>query len=279
MEKLPGDVLPSTQFQLVSVKDVKKTPNVRYGIVVAGDNLGKVVPYMPPPKGISAEAARLTYDEKKGRFENKKQELQVERENEEDMLAIPVLMKAIRAAGKAPLNLDELQLVAEECLHRFGHDTIKRYCDGMLGKDAASKSKIHGGRDYESAVEKHMQTVVQDTASLALWLLEVSLYMHVGGTRKKTEWSKGNPIYRIAKDRNVSFEEAWAPLKEKYDVRQARAAKRLGLEVGKGGKPKPPATSENQPSKEGKGKKTKPTRTAKQPAKTTQSKTEKGGRK
>ena len=221
-------VLSCDEYEIVKGKDAK-APGVKSGIVVAGDDIGKIVSFREPQKGTSA-AASQPLTTRKSNLEQKNRELETKQHNEEDMLAVPFLVQAIKE-GTGRLALDELVLVAHECIARTYHDMLKRYCDAIFGAGTIGSAKE--GRDYAGAVEKRAVEVVKDPVSLSLFLLEVQLFNHIGRSREikeaKDRYSKPNPIYLIAKNRGVEFKELWVPLAEKYGVRKQRAASRLGL--------------------------------------------------
>ena len=147
------------------------------------------------------------------------------------MVAVPLLVQAVKDQGAGQLTLDELVLVAHECIARTYHDMLKRYCDAIFG--AGTIGSVKEGRDYAGAVEKRAEEVVKDPVSLSLFLLELQLFNHIGRSREikeaKDRYSKPNPIYLIAKNRGVEFDKIWAPIAERYGVRKQRAASRLGL--------------------------------------------------
>jgi ParB/RepB/Spo0J family partition protein len=249
--KPPAGVLGRDKFRIVKGRD-SKGPDVKHGIVVSGEDLGQVVAYIEVHGGSAAAASR-PLSERKSLFESRAKELDTKRMNEEDAIAITVLMNSIDPAS---LTVEELQHVAHECVARCYHDMLKRYSDRLFGEIKDS----NGIRDYVGATERRAKEVVKDPKTLAWFLMELMLFNHIGHLRESNEFSKGNSIYLLAKKRKVSFDKVFAPLQEKYDERKARSAARAGVEL----LPKQSPEKKTTPKKSGKstkkaakGKKTK----------------------
>jgi ParB/RepB/Spo0J family partition protein len=232
-------VLARDEFEVVEGL-AAKAPGVKAGIIVDGEGIGKVVTYVNSGRGTAAAAA-MPITERRLALQQKERELETKQRNEEDIVAILHLMSAVRAlqcdpkvlkgnplTEAQPLTVEELVLVAQECVARCHHDMLKRYCDGIFGLGHVVVNQ-YGGRDYSSAVEKRAKELVKDPASLAVFLLELMLFSHIGRIREKSQYGEGNLIYRIAKTRGVQFKEVFAPIEEVYSIRKQRAAARLGL--------------------------------------------------
>jgi ParB/RepB/Spo0J family partition protein len=214
-QQVKGGVLNRNEYDVVTGK-AAKDPKVHTGIIVSGqEDLGKVVTFL---KRSEKDPEPMTKQEKIGKYQSRERMIETVQTSEEDMVSIPAILKVIRASKK--LTLEELQFIAHDAIARGYHDFLMKACKGM---GLAIRETQYHTKDPSATLELNAQERIKDLPSLAFWLMEFSLYRHVGNAREH------NYIHQLAKARKVNLKEAMAPVQANAEVKKARARKRWGV--------------------------------------------------